>query len=203
MPSLIRTPLGPLALLGALLAVAACRHSSPAAHPLQNMTEEFKSPFDVRPGYKDETPFSPVVEDGAQGIRIAIPPEVTFARGASPDSEEGFTYIPVSMTFLFPVSYASRFDAIAAHMVAVAVDAKTGAAFSAPIQEPDFVPSPPAPPDPDPEPGAVRVETLSLSYLTFNLAQVVPLPVAEATYRVHVTLEKHQSNVVTTELRKQ
>lgn len=202
MRSLIRTPLGSLA-LGALLAGAACRHSPPAASPPQTMNEEFKSPFDVRPGYKDETPFSPTVEDGAQGIRIAIPPVVTFARGASSDSEEGFAYIPVSMTFLFPVSYASRFDAITAHMVAVAVDAKTGASFSAPIQEPDFVPSPPRPPEPAPGPGAVQVETLSLRYLTFNLAQVLPLPVAEATYRVHVTLEQHQSNVVTTELNKQ
>lgn len=199
----MRAPLGLLLLLGTLLVGAACRSSLPAASPPQTMTDALKSPFDVKPGYKSETPFSPSVGDETHAIRIDIPPVVTFAPGASADAEEGFTYVPVSMSSIFPVSYARKWDVITAHMVVVAVNVRTGASWSAPIQEPDFEPSPPDPPESDPEPGVLRVESLSLRYHTFNLAEVLSLPAEEATYRVHVMLEKHQSNVVTTELKKQ
>ena len=160
------------------------------------------SPFDVMPGDTSETPFSPRLEAGAVGIRLAVPAEVTYTPGAERRPDGSFTYVPVSMTYTFSVAYRRKFEVITAHMMVVAVNTRTGASYSAPVQEQDFELDPDAPREQPSEKDLARMaRTFATGYFTFNLAGLLSLPVEDATYNVHVTLEEHQSNVVTTELR--
>lgn len=149
--------------------------------------------FDIPPGSHEETPFTPRLPDGREGIRIAAPPIVEMP--AKNDGARLGTYVPVAMTHRFRISYGRRFDYMAAHMTVCAVDAATGESLCSSLQEDDYIPTgpdlTPVPPDQD---------NLSESHLQFDLARFVALPAREARYHVHVSLEKYQSNTVTIEV---
>lgn len=158
--------------------------------------ESFSSPFDVPHGYSAKTDFSPEIKGDFIGIKISAPK--TVSRRAEGGGEEGAS-IPISIAYQFTAAYKIKYNPIAHHMVVVAVNARTGASFTSTLQDDD--PAPRA--DEGEEIPAEDLEnTFFEEYLTIDLAQFLKLPEKDAVYHVHVTLEKHQSNVVKIEIRK-
>ncbi|MBI3776154.1 MAG: hypothetical protein HY273_11490 [Gammaproteobacteria bacterium] len=152
---------------------------------------KFATPFDVPANYSGPTNFSPKVASDFVGLVIAAPEQVNVGQ-VSP----GELVCPVSLTFEFNYAFLSTIRGPETdHMVVVAIDAKTGKSYSNTLQRDDSVPS-----DADDRPklSAQEMQNIrSKGYFTFDLASVLQLPKKAATYRVHVTLEKYQSNVVT------
>ncbi|MFY0570075.1 hypothetical protein ACN28E_40475 [Archangium lansingense] len=163
------------------------------------MSEKFSSAFDVPAGTHLRTPFNPELEEDFVGLRIGVPPVVEFRPGDVSATEAAFTYIPVSLTYRFNVAYVIRFENIELNMAVMAVNAQTGKSYSGILEQRDVAPR---------QHGLegvprARLERLfTTSYHTFDLAEILPLPQEEATYHIHMSLETHQSNVVTVSLRK-
>ncbi|HYO58700.1 hypothetical protein [Archangium sp.] len=155
--------------------------------------------FDIRPGEGQDTPFSPVLDRRFVGIRIAAPPIVEYVPGLSYDPFDGdFLYVPISMTYQFSAAYFARFDAIDAHMVAMALNPRTGMSYCGAVRQGEVVKISRG----APVPLEVLQRTFYTRFLTFNLAQLLQLPDEDAVYHIHVTLETYQSNVVTLQMRR-
>lgn len=154
--------------------------------------ESFSSPFDVPHGHAAKTPFSPKVTPDFRGIRISAPETAKIAA-------DGTVTIPISMTTQFSAAYLMKFDVLTHHMSVVAVNGKTGASLTSTLQEDDA--AAPLPEDREGDPAELE-STIFESYLTFDLARFLLFPNEAAVYHVHVTLENHQSNVVTIKIQK-
>ena len=162
--------------------------------------DSYKSPFDVRPGYRSSTNFSPILDDDYIGIRINAPKIVKFIPGVIMDDLGTFTYIPISLTYRFSLNYERKFDNMTDHMVVVAVDAITGESFSGTLENDESVEYVPIDLAHVTEEGMSN--TFATGYLTVNLVDYLDLPQLESKYNIHVTLEEHQTNTLTVELQK-
>lgn len=160
--------------------------------------DSYKSPFDVRPGYRSNTNFSPKIDDEFIGIRIDAPEVVKFIPDVIIDEFGTFAYIPVSLTYRFALSYEQKFDSITDHMVIVAVDAVSGESFSSTLEVDESVEH--VPNDLSNVTEEELSNTFSTGYLTINLADYLDLPQIGSKLHIHVTLEEFQTNTVTVEL---
>lgn len=182
-----------------VLQIISCTHSFQGTVMTDQIyPNSFNSPFDVRPGYRAKSTFSPELDENFVGIRIDAPKLATFNVGDSIDRFESFTNIPVSMAFRFSAAYEIKFDNISDHMAVVAVNSITGKSFSSTLQDEDPVIYTPT--DFSKIAKEKLENTFNTGYLTFNVAQFLKIPQENATYDIHVTLEEYQSNVVTVTL---
>jgi hypothetical protein len=169
--------------------------------PSEASVETFASPFDVPPNYRAPTNFSPRVERAFRGLRISAPEEATFAPGESVDRFGSFANIPISVTLQFGDDYTAKFGNVTEHLVVVAVSGRTNRSYSSTLESHDArAPRRTAASAPAPSGDGIVGVPIRRSYFTFNLAQYLPLPRESDVYDVHVTLEEHQSNVVTIRL---
>jgi len=160
------------------------------------------TPFDVPPGVRERTPFSPAVPADGYGIWIAAPSVVEFALGGSADRLRNFAYAPISLSYHLENSVLER--AGVDRMTVIATSASTGRVYSATLEEDDPVDPPDEVPNPNPPLKGMRLELESVEgYYTFNLLQFLKLPATTDRYRVHVTLETFQSNVIEIALAKE
>jgi hypothetical protein len=165
----------------------------------EDLPAEYGTPFDVPPGFRARTPFSPSVDPDAYGIRIAAPRRVEFDPAGSADRVGSFAYVPISLSYHLENALLGR--AGVDRMTVVATSSSTGAVYSARIAEDDPVDPPDEGPNPNPPMKGLRLEVESIEgYYTFNLLHFLPLPRKTDRYRMHVTLETFQSNVAEVEL---
>jgi hypothetical protein len=163
------------------------------------MSKQYTTVFEVPPGFKDETPFSPRLEPGTVGIRISVPTEVGFSPAAGQHPAEPFAYVPVSFVYCFSLADWLKFGVIEKRMMVMAVNASTGKSYVGALEQGDIVP---AELDYSHVPRARLEQAFNTRYFTANLVELLGLPEEEATYHVHVSLEEHQSNVERVALRK-
>lgn len=160
--------------------------------------EKFNSPFDVNPGYKSNTNYSPELDDSFIGIRISAPDIVKFTPGNIVDDLGSFVYIPISISYRFSIAYERKFDNITDHMVLVAVDSVTGTPYSETLQNDDSVEYLPID---FPEVSEQELNsTFGTGFMTVNLIHFLQIPQRSGDYNIHITLEKYQSNLLTVEL---
>ena len=163
--------------------------------------KQFSTPFDVPHDFSSPTNFSPPIGHDFVGIVINAPEKVMFDPHADGSDQDGFAHIPVSMTYRFSHAFLKNIAGPTVHhMTVVAVPVKAGKPYSSTLQMDEAAPYKP---DGRPQPTQEELESRSSKgYFTFNLAAMLNLPKEEATYHVHVTLEKYQSNVITIALKK-
>lgn len=161
--------------------------------------ETFSSPYEVRPGYRSKTDFSPLIKDKKSGLEISVPKINKFKPNEIIDGIDTFIYIPVSISYKFSLAYESKFDNLTNHIVIVAVNTVSGESFSATLEDEGD----------DSEYRESDIShinendlnnTFSTGYLTVNLIDYINLPQEEAVYNIHATIEKFQSSQVTTSL---
>ncbi|MEX2208179.1 MAG: hypothetical protein WEF50_18295 [Myxococcota bacterium] len=155
----------------------------------------YGTPFEVPPGLRARTPFSPPVDPDGYGIWIAAPETVEFDPAGRADRVGNFAYVPISLSYHLENALLER--AGVDGMTVVATSTSTGRVYSAKLEEDDPAEPPSEEPNPNPPMKGMQLELESIEgYYTFNLLHFLELPPTSDRYRLHVTLETFQSNVI-------
>ena len=130
-----------------------------------------------------------------RGILIQAPRQVRFKKNQVVSGYRAFAAIPICGYRLIPL----RVDLLPEPLRIIAVDTKTRLAYEGPIVDLDPDPEIPMPDRWTPTPKDVE-GMASGGYFNPNLADFVKIPIASATYDVHIEFREFKSNIVTIEL---
>ena len=143
---------------------------------------------------------SPDLEASFRGIRLHAPRRVKIAPDPRARYADVFARIIVCGAYHLDATYLDLRERFLHRVLLVAVDARTHAPFAALMEA-----LPNALPVPDPFEGlGLTPQDLEgrsvIEYFNPNLAELLPLPEAEAEYLVYATLGSYVSNVVRIEV---
>lgn len=128
------------------------------------------------------------------GLRINGPEKVfaTFEGGAiSPDTE-----IPLCIGAKLPSALFAASDDFFADVAVLAVDKRTGAAFTANLAPAELM----EPMERPPRTEAELADSITTRYLTVDLTEYLDLPGTPATYVVHAEVADRRSNTIEIEV---